>query len=76
MLTRVFVVVHIVKVTRLLAEDHTVKSLVHEAVIVLDQLPHQLRRHGELKTRQPRVYNGRLGYAFSKPPSTLPDNRR
>lgn len=40
-----FVAMYIVQVARLLAQYYAVQSLVHEAVIVLDELPYQLRRH-------------------------------
>ena len=45
-LTRMLVAMHIVQVARLLAQDHAVQALVHEAIVVLHKLPYQLRRHG------------------------------
>ena len=44
-LTRILVAVNVVQVTRLLAQDHTVQTLVDETIVVLDNLPHQLGRH-------------------------------
>jgi len=43
MLTRVLVAVHVVQVAGLLAQDHTVQTLVYEAVVVLHNLPDKLR---------------------------------
>ena len=40
LLTGVLVVVNVVQVAGLLAKDHTVQTLVHEAVVVLDELPY------------------------------------
>ena len=45
-LTRVFVGVHVVEIAGLLTQDHAVEAFVYEAVVVLDELPDQLRRHG------------------------------
>ena len=45
-LTGVLVAMHVVQVARLLAQDHPVQTLVNKAVVVFDNLPHQLgRRH-------------------------------
>ena len=40
MLTGMLVAVYIVQVARLLAQDHAVETLVHKAVVVLDELPY------------------------------------
>lgn len=60
------VAVYIVQVARLLAQDHAVKTLVHKAIVVLDQLPYQLGRHDDLN--RTREGNALAKESFDWPP--------